>query len=80
MNISKLRFVVDSVGFVVAGGGELEGDALRGLREILEDAYMEIQREHRHLQEKLQGLEQASVAVSNLKAAEIAEYIAKVLK
>ena len=80
MSISKLRFVVDSLGFVVAGSGELEGDALQGLHQILEDAYMDLQREHRHLLEKVQGLEQASVAVSNLKAAEIAEYIARVLK
>lgn len=60
MSINKLRFVVDCLGFVAAAGGELEDEALRGLHEIVEDAYIGIDRELRHLQEKLRNIEQAS--------------------
>lgn len=64
MSVARLRFVVDALQFMSAGQAELEGDTLRGLQEILEDACLQIGADRRHLLEKFQKAEKMNTEMT----------------
>lgn len=71
--MGKLRFLVDALQFMSDGKAELEGDALQGLYELLEDAALQLQTERRHVQQELDRLKLVVRELTDLRCQQVVD-------
>lgn len=73
MSMGKLRFLVESLQFMADGKAELEGDALQGLYELLEDSVLQVGLERHQLRRRLDEMELINRGLVEMKCQQVVD-------